>query len=166
MVGIVLAGLIGRDLADSDLAIEARFGTTGAVIAAEHGVSHLHRLERDVLLEALLSPRPMVIASAASVVDLESTRTRLAEETCVWLTATADAIASRVGGSSHRRVIGPGDQATVAARAEHYHGLATTRVDTTLLDPAEAAEVIVSRLGSAVVAEIEGDILGEAGTKH
>ena len=60
----VLADRLGRRVIDSDAVIEARTGRTVREIFAEDGEAAFRALETDVLLEALASEEPLVIAAA------------------------------------------------------------------------------------------------------
>lgn len=146
-VGEALAVRLGWPLADSDKAIEASQGVTGAVLAAELGVSYLHALERQALTGTLASPVPTVIAAAASVVDDLAIRAILANRLCIWLVADPDVIASRISGQGHRRELAPGEEEIIDRRVPLYKELATHRFDTTDSTPSEVAAAIASRLG-------------------
>jgi len=50
----------------------------------------LHRLEAEVLFDALNSPSPAVVAAAASVIEDPVVREALADAYCVWVTAGPD----------------------------------------------------------------------------
>lgn len=146
-VGEAIAARLGRPLVDSDATIEASQGVTGAVIAAVRGVSHLHTLEREALIEALASPSPTVIAAAASVVDDRAVRSMLADRLCVWLTAHPEAIAARISGQTHRRSLAEDERDIIDRRRPLYQELASLEIDTTSMTPSEVADAIVSRLG-------------------
>ena len=107
-VAALLAARLDRPHRDSDRDIEAMTGRTGRHIAAEEGVDELHRLEEEVLLEALESTQPSVVAAAGWVV--ESPRCRAAiqrESTAVWLRLSAEDLRTRMNEGSHRRELSP-----------------------------------------------------------
>ena len=147
-VGEAIAARLGRPLVDSDSIIEASQGVTGAVIAAERGVSHLHALEREALIEALASSSPTVIAAAASVVDDPGVRSMLADRLCVWLTAHPEAITARISGQTHRRSLADDERDIIDRRRPLLQQLASVEFDTTSTTPSQVAKAIVSWLES------------------
>jgi shikimate kinase len=100
-----LARSLGRQVFDSDKSIEELTGRTGREIARTDGVEALHRLEAEVLLEALSSPRLAVVAAAASVIEDPVVREALADAYCVWVTADPDILAERSARGGHRRAV-------------------------------------------------------------
>lgn len=142
-LGRLLAGRLQRPFLDSDVAIEARRGLTGAELSAQSGVGALHRMEREVLVEALGSETPSVIAAAASVVDHDETRERLRSHWCVWLTAPEDMLRERWSEGDHRRSIGSEESAEMGRRGSLFRELADLRVDTGTTTVSEAAEQIL-----------------------
>jgi shikimate kinase len=100
-----LARSLGREVFDSDESIEESTGRIGREIARTDGVEALHRLEAEVLLEALSSPSPAVVAAAASVIEDPGVREALDDAFCVWATADPDILAERSARGGHRRVV-------------------------------------------------------------
>lgn len=70
---------------DSDRQIETGTGLTAREVAAKEGVEALHRLELEVLLEALSEADDVVVAAAASVVDTAEGRDALRDPVCIWI---------------------------------------------------------------------------------
>ena len=100
-LGRRLAEALGREFHDSDRSIERRTGKSGREIAETEGVAALHRLEKDVFLEALADHVPAVIAAAASVIEDAHVRQGLAGAFCIWVTADpGSSPTGRQGGSS------------------------------------------------------------------
>jgi shikimate kinase len=100
------AARLGRPLRDSDHDLEQLFGIRGVDIAAGPGVDELHRLEEAVLLGALASDEPSVIAAAGWVVESRWCRLALASRALVVvLDSNADDLASRSATGSHRRPV-------------------------------------------------------------
>ncbi len=100
----LLAARIGRPHRDSDRDIETITGRTGRQIATENGVAELHRLEEEVLLNALESTESNIISGAGWVI--ESPRCRAAIRlgaTAVWLRLPPEDVRRRMDVSSHRR---------------------------------------------------------------
>jgi shikimate kinase len=96
----------GRPLRDSDADLEARFGRTAAVLAAELGKDGLHDLEAEHLLLALAERPAPVIATAASTVDREDCRQSLGRTLVVWLDGAPAALAARHALGGHRPLYG------------------------------------------------------------
>lgn len=145
--GRALAERLGWQRWDSDEAIEAHAGATGAEIAARDGVEALHDLEAELFLAALDGPRPTVLSPAASVVEVA--RCRAALRTCTlvaWLEAPVELLVERKAGGHHRR---PMELTAAAASLERRHRsfveVADLRLDAT--EPTSAlVETIVTEL--------------------
>ena len=103
-VGDLLAARINRPYRDSDRDIESITGRTGRQIAVSDGVDELHRLEEEVLLNALGSTQPCVVSGAGWIV--ESPRCRAAIQrtaTAVWLRLSPEDLRTRMDHGTHRR---------------------------------------------------------------
>lgn len=135
--GAALAARLGWSLHDSDAEVEARTGTTGAVLAAEQGVGALHELEARILLDALAADVPMVVCAAASVVEDERCRAAMAGSALVvWLDAPPDVLARRVPSGAHRRTQTPqAAAASLAARWRRFEAVADVRLDASAPTP-------------------------------
>jgi shikimate kinase len=105
-----VAGLLarrwGRALRDSDADLEARFGQTAAVLAAELGKDGLHDLEAEHLLRALDERPAPVVATAASTVERADCRHALGDALVVWLDGSPRALAARHDLGGHRPLYG------------------------------------------------------------
>ncbi len=144
-----LSESLGRELLDSDVSIQERTGRTGREIAEDQGVDALHDLERTVLFDALASPRPVVVAAAASVIEDPSVRAALHDTFTVWVTADTEVMAQRAGQGSHRRSVAPSED--LARRDPVFEQVADVVIDTGTLSPEEGVERVgeaMSRLGS------------------
>ncbi len=113
-----VAAALGRPLRDSDADIEDRTGRTGRDIAATDGVTVLHELEADVLLDALRTERPVVVAAAASVVDRADCRDALRAPFVVTLDVDAPTLVDRIRSGDHRRAVTREEIATLMKRRE------------------------------------------------
>jgi shikimate kinase len=130
--GLALAARLGWPVRDCDLDLEERIGMTGAELAAADGVEHLHRLEEEVLLDALAAAGPPAIVTAAgSVVASERVRRELQQRaTVVWLDAPVDELVVRMDADTHRRPIDhDAAAALLAQRREHLAEVADLRLD-------------------------------------
>ena len=136
-----LARSLGRQVFDSDKSIEERTGRIGRDIARTDGVDVLHRLEADVLLEALSSPSPAVVAAAASVIEGPEVRGALGDAFCVWVTADSDILAERSARGGHRRVVARHED--LGHRDRLFEEAADLVVDTGELSEAESLRLVL-----------------------
>jgi shikimate kinase len=106
-VGRALASELGRPLFDSDEMIEERTGRTVREIWAADGEPAFRALETDVLLDALASQEPSVIAAAGGVVLSDANRSALkgGDAHVVWLRSEVDVLVDRVRKGGHRPLL-------------------------------------------------------------
>lgn len=124
-VGRAVAERLGWPFRDSDADIEAATGRTVKELGEEIGVPAMHALEARQLLTALDHPVRSVVAAAASVIDVEACRRRLAAPDVVvlWLRADPATLAARFGSSAHRPAYGPDPATFLAEEARHRYPL-------------------------------------------
>jgi shikimate kinase len=149
-VGTIVAERLGWTLVDSDRVIEALHGMTGADIVAEGGVERLHRIEAEVLDEALSFAPPSVIAPAAAIVDDAALVDRLAEPgvRVAVLTCDPDVLAERAARSIRSRSLALEDAEELMVRhREIVEPLSDLTVDVTSLSPEAAADQIAGLTG-------------------
>lgn len=149
-VARLVAERLDWPLQDNDEQLVASSGRTGREVAAHSGVVALHQLESEHLLDALATPAPSVISAAASVVDGERCLDALRDADVVWLRVQARTAAQRMGGHSHRRMIGPDEMEVLTAltdrRAPLYAQVADLVVDTDDTQPQDVADEVVAWL--------------------
>lgn len=106
-VARVVADRLDRRVVDSDAVIESREGRTVRDIFAQEGEAAFRALETEVLLEALASPEPLVIAAAGGVVLSERNRAALKASGAkvVWLCADPATLVERVRSGGHRPLL-------------------------------------------------------------
>lgn len=132
-----LAGALARrlDLAmvDSDEQIRHRFGMSGRRYAEEHGLDALHRVEAQLLDEALDRRGGMVVTPAASTIEDDRLRGRLQDEVfVVWLDLPIPVLMERIPAGDHRRPVSSSDlQSLLDRRGPLY----TEVADVTVTDP-------------------------------
>ena len=114
-VGRALASDLGRPLFDSDEMIEERTGRTVREIWLAEGEPAFRTLETEVLLEALASEEPSVIAAAGGVVLSDVNRSALQGEQAhvVWLRSEVDVLLDRVRKGGHRPLLDEDPQAAL-----------------------------------------------------
>jgi shikimate kinase len=153
-LGRALAARIGRPFVDSDVALEARHGSSAREIAARDGIDHLHELEAEELLAALRSTRPSVVTAAASTIEHEPARRALADPTMfvIWLRGSPRVLAQRAS-AGHHRPEGPlGELARqVARRGPLFADVADATIDVDERTPAEVLDAALAVLPPAIV---------------
>ncbi len=114
-VGRALAGRLDRPMFDSDEMIEAITGRTVREIWVADGEPAFRALETDVLLDALRSEEPSVIAAAGGVVLSETNRRALQSGGVhvVWLSADVSVLLERVRSAGHRPLLDDDPEATL-----------------------------------------------------
>ena len=106
-VGRRVAARLGRRLRDSDAEVEARTGRTVREIFETDGEPAFRAEEARALAEALDDPEPTLVAAAGGVVLDPANRARLRSAgTVVWLDASPEDLARRVGSRNHRPLLG------------------------------------------------------------
>jgi shikimate kinase len=135
-IGRRLASRLGWVFWDNDEALRAATGRTAAEVQQAHGQADLHRLENDLLRQALARRDPAVLAAAASVVFepelIDGVLT-------VWLR------------------ISEAMEAANLARSEQHHRPLPTDPDTLLRQMAAQREPLYAR-----VADITVDVAADA----
>jgi shikimate kinase len=148
-IGTEVAARLGRPLIDSDERLFGRTaGRTAAEIETDCGLDHLHRLEAEIVLEALALADPAVIGPASSVCESATVRDALAEHLVVWLRAPLDYLARTAVTKTHRPLIDHEDPVALFARQTAVREplilpLAALVIDVAELTVEEAAAEIV-----------------------
>jgi shikimate kinase len=143
-LGRRLAEALGREFYDSDRSIERRFGKSGREIAETDGVDALHRLEKEVFLEALADDEPAVIAAAASVIEEADVHQGLADAFCIWVTADPMILAERAARGDHRRSVTASEH--LERRDRLFREMADVVVDTGDRPAGESARLALEEL--------------------
>jgi shikimate kinase len=146
-VGDLLAARLDRPHRDSDRDIESMMGRTGREIAAIDGVDDLHRLEEQVLLDALESTEPCIVSAAGWIIESPRCRTAI-ERTAlaVWLRLSPEDLRSRMDQGTHRRDL-PNDELTRLLERREPLLLETADV---VIDAASPPGDIVERVAAVV----------------
>jgi shikimate kinase len=118
-VGRLLADRLGRPLIDTDAAVEASAGRTVREIWLSDGEAAYRVLENGIVVDALASTEPAVIAAAGGVVLSAENRRILNESDAVvvWLSADADQLVARALTGGHRPLLDDDPQGTLRAMA-------------------------------------------------
>lgn len=154
-VGAAVADELARPLVDVDVVIEDQTGLTVRELWERGGEAAYRPLERDVVVHALSTDGPDVVAVPGGGVEDELVRTALdaADTFTVWLRAEPDTLAERVGRSDHRPLIDDDplevlEQQSVE-RSATYAELADLILDLEGGGPDELASAIVAAVEAA-----------------
>ncbi len=152
-VARLLAAALDRPMRDSDADLEARYGTTAAVIAADLGPDELHAREALVLRDALTDDRSPVIAAAASTVEDPETRNALAPAFVVFLDGPPEVLAERMKSSPHRPHFKPDLVRMLTEqrdlRLPGFQEVADLTLDPAAHTPEEIADAVLAHLDGA-----------------
>ena len=96
-----LAAELGRTVTDSDVDIQRRQGRTASEIATAEGADALHELEAQQLMDSLAGP-PVVLAAAASTIEVPRCRDALQEAFVVWIDTDTAVLVERFASGAHR----------------------------------------------------------------
>lgn len=144
-----LARRLGVEARDTDADVEATAGRSIADIFVDDGEPAFRELERQAV-EAALAGHDGVLALGGGAVLDPRTEARLAGHEVVFLDVRIGDAARRIGFNRERPLLlgNPRAQWTqlMAARRPVYERVATLRVETDGLTPAEVAEAVLTRL--------------------
>lgn len=103
----ILGVRLGREVSDTDSAVEERAGRSVRRIFEEDGEPAFRALESEVLRDALASPVPLVIATGGGMVVADGNRAMMRESGArvVWLCADPATLIERVGNAAHRPLL-------------------------------------------------------------
>ena len=113
-VGRALAERLDVRYADNDAALLARTGEDAASFALEHGVDALHRLEHEVLADALRAEDRAVVGAPGSIALDPDAEVVLRGQLAVWLRASLATLSARVHRDPVRPLLGADPDAVLA----------------------------------------------------
>lgn len=146
-IGRLVAERLGMDFVDSDDVLEREHGITARELGERSGVEALHAVETGIVLEALASRTPTVIAAAASVADsAEAVRAMDGPCDVVILDADVASLLERIRQLDHRRPI-PADEFHELNQRRRDALLATRPlaiIDTSRVSPEQVVDAIVA----------------------
>jgi len=148
-VGKGLAQALGVAFRDTDVDIEAEFGTSIADQFVIDGEPIFRERERAAVARAL-AEHSGVLSLGGGAVLAEDTRQLLAEQQVVWLRVSAGEAASRVGMGVSRPLLLGNVRATLVTllneRAPLYAEVADLTIETDGMTPVQVVEAIVALL--------------------
>lgn len=150
-IGQRLAQRLGLPWFDSDAQVMAHTGKTVPQIFEESGEAAFRAQEKRALREAAFSETAAVVSVAGgAVLDPENRQVLRERGTVVWLRATVETMAQRVGTGHGRPLLGddPADALTrlYTQRRPLYEELADVVVDVDELSPGDIVDKIVAAL--------------------
>lgn len=138
-VGRALAARLAVPYVDNDAAMVARTGHDAAWYALHNGVAALHRLEHELLAQALSGADQAVVGAPGSIALDARGAELLAGQWVVWLRASLSTLAARTRYDPARPLLGAEPSAALAAlmsaREPGFARLATAIVDVDGLTP-------------------------------
>jgi len=145
-VGALLAARLEVPFTDVDAEIEERTGRSIAEIFADDGEPAFRALEQQVTAELL--DRPGVLSLGGGAVLSAATRAALRGHRVVWLQVSAATAVSRVGLNEARPLLLGNVRGRLikllAERTPLYAEVATERVETDVLQPAEVVDLLLT----------------------
>lgn len=144
-VARVLSERLDRPVLDSDAMVEARTGRTVRQIFAEDGEPAFRALETEVLVEALASDTPAIIAAAGGVVLSPANRAALRDSGArvVWLCADPATLVERVKSGGHRPLLDDDPAGTLQRMFDEREALYREVADAiVLVDHRSVGEVV------------------------
>jgi shikimate kinase len=150
--GQLVADRLGWDYRDSDADVEALTGLSVPALFARDGEAAFRTAEAEVLAAACRRDRPTVLSVAGGAVLSPENRALIrASGTVVWLRASPERLAERVGAGIGRPLLGddPAEAMVrlVRERAPYYEELADEVIDVDDLSPDEVADRVIAAAG-------------------
>jgi shikimate kinase len=153
-IGRLLAARTGWPYLDNDELVERARGTTARELLAEAGEAELREAEMEALRHGLSEPAPCIMGAAGgTVLDAANRELMRDESIVVWLTASAETLATRASGADHRPWLESDPVGWVTATLEErrplYESVADLTVATDLQTPESAVSEIVDWLAAS-----------------
>jgi shikimate kinase len=152
-VGRRCATRLGRPFVDTDDVVVTMAGMPIDELFDRYGEPHMRDLERAAVAEVCASPEPLVIAcGGGTVLDPDNRRVLRASGVVVWLRASAEVLAQRVGDGARRPLLRNDPIGTLQRlerlREPAYEAAAHCAVDTNDLDLDAAATQVLAQFES------------------
>lgn len=101
-VARALADALRRPVRDSDPDLQVVLGIDAATLVDREGKEALHEWEAQHLVRAVRERPPVVLAGAASTIELPECREAMGEGLVLWLDAAPGVLAARFESGTHR----------------------------------------------------------------
>lgn len=105
-IASAVAEALGRPLRDSDPDLRRTHGVDTAALAERDGAQALHDWEADHVVAAVAERPPVVVAAAASTVEVERCREAMDRAFVLWLDAPPEVLAQRFTSGAYRPAFG------------------------------------------------------------
>lgn len=150
-VGRIVARGLGLPFVDLDDAVTRRACRSVPRLFADEGEAGFRRREADELSRVAGAPAAVVATGGGAVLDAGNRRRMRSRGLVIWLTASPEVLAARVGEDPGRPLLG-GDprrhlERLAARRAAAYRAAAHLVVETDGRSPEEVAAEVMSRCG-------------------
>jgi len=149
-VGRLLAERLGVRYCDSDAQVVANTGMTVPEIFSSRGEAAFRAEEKRALAEAAQGDPAVVAVAGGAVLDPDNRKLLRESGTVVWLRATLETMATRVGRGTGRPLLGDDPAAALAAlypqREPLYAEVADIVVDVDDARPEDVVEQIAAAL--------------------
>jgi shikimate kinase len=153
-VGKRCAERLARPLVDTDEIIEGLAGVSVAEVFGRDGEAAFRELERTAVRDACAAPTPSVIAvGGGAVLDADNRQRMRAAGLVVWLQASPEKLAMRVGDARSRPLLHGDPAGTLgrldALRRPAYEAAAHEIVDTDGLSIAAVVDTVIGKFASS-----------------
>ena len=101
-VGRLLAARLGRELVSTDAVIVKRAQRTIPEIVAQEGWEYFRDLESGICRELAVRDQLVIDTGGGAILRAQNVEALKKNSTVVWLTASVETIAKRIGGDSQR----------------------------------------------------------------
>jgi shikimate kinase len=162
-VASVLAEALGRQLRDSDPDLQATLGIDAATLAEREGADALHDWEEEHVVKAIRERPPVVVAAAASTIEVPRCREAMAEARVLWLDAPPSVLAKRFESGAHRPRFGQDIASLLEAQDARRRPLLMQVADVVLDATAPVAAVRLQALEALGVPDRSGSVSRRAG---
>ena len=154
-VGVSVAARSGRRHVDLDRAVMQLAGRSIGVLFREGGETAFREVEQEALALQLSAGDPIVLSTGGGVLVREANRLALARSaTVIWLRATPETLAARVGDPAGRPLLADGEPLEVlkrlaVERGPTYESAADVVLDTDGLTVAEVGSLVLEAVSTA-----------------
>lgn len=148
-VATTVSEVLERPLRDSDPDLEATLGIDAATLVDREGKQALHQWEAEHLITGIRERPPVVVAAAASTIDVERCREALEAAFVLWLDAPPEVLSERFSSGSHRPSFGQDFRDLLEEQDARRRPLLSEAADV-VLDGSAPVEEVLRRAVDAV----------------
>lgn len=148
-VARAVADALLRPVRDSDPDLQAVLGIDAATLVDREGEEALHEWEAQHLVRAVRERPPVVVAGAASTIEVPECREAMADGLVLWLDAAPEVLATRFESDNHRPRFGQEVGALLRSQDARRRPLLEEVADV-VLDASAPQEAVVAQALRAV----------------